>query len=300
MLKNSKILILEGELILTYTWNNSGHNICGHIFEVIDYFHILKDHFDTRILFIGLIKEDFEVVLKKYNFTEEELHFIISKTLFHKYYPSIIKCNNILFTDGDIITMKHITFLCNAVLLFACGNKEIKNNTNKKFYILQDDRVYNNVHTNGINYKKKLLLDRLIVPEKSNNILMYLTKNCRLYDIDKVRNYIYNNSNVIILTDTDIYDKFKDINNCKVIQTPYDEFMNIKKYVYTPVSRHWDCSPRLIVECKYFDIEVEYIDIDYLEDDLGLYYRIQDIKNDFESLKLKKDDDIINILKEIF
>ena len=295
----SKILILEGELILTYTWNKNGHNICGHIFEVIDYFYILKDFFDTRILFIGLTETDFKTTLLKYNFTSEEIKLILSCTIFHETHPSIIKCENILFTDGDITTMKYTTFLSKSVIAFVCGNKEIRYNNDPKFYILQDNRIYDPVQINGINYKKKILFDKLKKPNIKNNTLMYCTGNCRLYDIEEIKKYIEtHNENIILLTDNDYYDSLSNI--CNVIRTPYDKFMEINKYVYTPISRKWDCSPRLIAECFYFGIEVEYLNIDYYNEDLGLYYRKLDIETNFDSLYLTDNDEIVNILKNIF
>ena len=63
----------------------------------------------------------------------------------------------------------------------------------------------------------------------------------------------------------------------------------------------FDCSPRLIAECKHYEKNVIYHNIDeqLLKVDLGLKYRRHDIENDFDSIKLKPDDKIVSILHEI-
>jgi hypothetical protein len=76
-------------------------------------------------------------------------------------------------------------------------------------------------------------------------------------------------------------------------------FEQFTKYVYTPVPRKWDCSPRFIAECKWYGKEVVYHNIDYWDVDHGLRIRKWDLDNDFESLNLTPNDDIIKILKGI-
>ena len=42
------------ELIIMYTWDINGYydnKVCGHMYEVIDYYLILKNHFNTKIIF---------------------------------------------------------------------------------------------------------------------------------------------------------------------------------------------------------------------------------------------------------
>lgn len=71
----STIVRLEKELYLSYTWSNNNHGICGHTFEVIDYFYVLKKYFDVGIL----LCEDIDwptlekAIRYKYDFTEEEI-----------------------------------------------------------------------------------------------------------------------------------------------------------------------------------------------------------------------------------
>ena len=84
---------------------------------------------------------------------------------------------------------------------------------------------------------------------------------------------------------------------------PIIDFMEeFNHYVYTPIERKFDCSNRLLAECKHYNkiISLYNIDNDYLEQDLGLKYRLEDIKN-LESITLirKEQDEIINILREV-
>ena len=61
------------ELIIMYTWDINGYydnKVCGHMYEIIDYYFILKDHFDTKIIFPK--EYNLDEVLSKYNITIEE------------------------------------------------------------------------------------------------------------------------------------------------------------------------------------------------------------------------------------
>jgi hypothetical protein len=63
-----KILNLDNnyDLWLSYTWSKNNHGICGHTFEVIDYYYILKKHFKVGILIGEDI--DWEIFYKWYIF----------------------------------------------------------------------------------------------------------------------------------------------------------------------------------------------------------------------------------------
>ena len=71
-------------------------------------------------------------------------------------------------------------------------------------------------------------------------------------------------------------------------------FNEFDTYIYTPVPRHFDCSPRLIAECALFDRRVEYCDIDYF--DVGLETRKKDIESGV--VWMKKDDELIEIVEK--
>ena len=112
---------------------------------------------------------------------------------------------------------------------------------------------------------------------------------------------------IILTNQPDLYkDKLKDLKNISFPEMPLDNiFEKFDTYIYTPtysVTKKelgcFDCSPRFIAECKFYDKEVIYHDIDgqYLDVDTGLKYRKYDIDNCFESIHLADNDDIINII----
>ena len=77
-------------------------------------------------------------------------------------------------------------------------------------------------------------------------------------------------------------------------------FEKFGTYIYTPTKGSADCSPRFIAECKHYGKETVYHNVDesYLNRDPGLKYRRYDIENDFDSINLKPNDNIIDILHE--
>ena len=297
----AKILKLDKsyDLWLSYSWSSNNHGICGHTFEVIDYFWILKDTYKVGIL----LCEDIDTkvfrksISEKYNFTDSEIDYILDNTVFENR-PSLVTGTNILFTDGGVTSLSRVTLLFKNILMFACGNKEIKNNTKDNVLVLQDNRVYEPVIKNGIDYKKKILFDRLkTIPEKKTDYnLLYLTKNCRLISHDTF-NRIKNEFGDKLLC---CVNKVSDINsddNVLYIEAPIENIWErFDTYIYTRTDRKWDCSPRFIAECKWYNKNVVFFDIDYWDEDKGLYWRVQDIENDFDSIKLTKDDDLFRIL----
>lgn len=293
----SKITRLDNkyDLWLSYTWSNNNHGICGHTYEVIDYYHILKDHFSVGILLAEDIDwSTFEKSIRtKYDFTEREIDDIKQNTVFVNR-PNVVTGKNILFTDGGIVNNAEKSLLFKNILYFACGNKEIKNNDKSNVWILQDDRVYEPVNINGINYKKRILFDRLRKLESSvNRTLIYATKNCR--HISNFKEYEQYSPVLAVVNELT-----KSVDGIEFVTPPVDYiFEQFTRYVYTPVARKWDCSPRFIAECKWYGKEVVYHNIDYWDVDHGLRVRKWDIDNDFESLNLTASDDIVKILKGI-
>jgi hypothetical protein len=296
----SKITQLDTtyDLWLSYTWSNNNHGICGHTYEVIDYYHILRDNFKVGILFCEDIDWTiFESSIRsKYNFTDSEIADIQSNTVFVDR-PTLVKGRNILFTDGGIVNMQTVTLLFDNIFYLACGNKEIKDNDKSNVWILQDDRVYEPVKRNGINYKKKILFDRLkSVDSAKDSVLVYATKNCR--QLDTYEELLQYGSNILAITNKE--NKPAPVEGFTFVIPPVDNlFEQFTTYVYTPIKRKWDCSPRFIAECKYYGKQVVFHNIDYWEEDRGLYWRNWDIENDFDSLFLRHSDDLVNILKGI-
>lgn len=288
------------ELWLSYTWSNNDHGICGHTYEVIDYYYILSQHFKVGIFLAEEV--DLEAAVRaKYSFTNEEVEQLMSNVVFGTK-PKVVQGTNILFVDGGVVNNEEKTLLFDNVLYFACGNKQIKDNEKENVWVLQDDRVYEPVNVNGINYKKRILFDKLnrIRYPNLRDVMIYGTKNCRQVEDKVVRKYSkkFRTSDILVITNDE--NKQEDFDNVKFVVPPIEDiFTKFHIYVYTPVPRHWDCSPRFLAECKYYNKVVIYEGIDYWDEDHGLRVRVDDIDNDFDSLYLKEDDEIISIVRKI-
>lgn len=300
------------ELIITHTWdpkNKYINGVCGHTYEVIDYMWKLKDDFNVKIIIPELNIED---ILTKYNFTLEEMNFIKSKIIPRS---NIISTKGIvLITDGNLANFK-VMVKAKAIIQFMCGledtgfdGKEYKllNKTNSlsNIFNLGDKRIYKNnlIH---FDYNKKILFSKInynrILGSYDN--MFYLTKNCRNLTEDYLINLFSKYQNSIVFTDfpleiEEATSQYKF--NLKIINIK--EPVNIfdycfKNYIYTPVERRFDCSSRLIPECKYKNIEVDTSLINY--EDKGLQIRLEDSLNSIDSINLDNDNNIIKILKLI-
>lgn len=302
----AKILQLDQtnyDLWISYTWSNNNHGICGHTFELIDYYFFLKDFFRVGVLLAEDIDwETFEKsIVEKYEVSKEELLELKKHTVICNR-PSLVRGNNILFTDGGVRSLSHVTLFFNKIIHFACGDFEIKDNENSSVYILQDERVYAPVKVNGIHYIKKILFSRYkkINSSSCEDNLLYGTKNCRnipreMY-LDLLNKY---SGSFFCLTNKENKPEFESA-RINFVEMPVENlFEKFGTYIYTPVPRKFDCSPRFITECRFYGKKVEYYNIDYWEEDKGLYWRKYDIDNNFDSLFLTKDDDLPKILKGI-
>ena len=281
------------DLWLSYTWNPVDHGVCGHIFEVFDYYYVLRKHFRVGIFFgenVGWPTIEL-AIRSKYTFSEELIAEIKLSTVFGNK-PKILKGRNILFTDGGITNPVHLYF--DNIFYFACGQLEIKDNNKDNIYVLQDDRVYEPVKRNGINYKKRILFDQLRPAGASKNrYLVYATQNCRGIDsIEELRQY----GSILAIVNS----MPEPVDGIEFATPPIEDlFTEFTTYIYTPVKRQWDCSPRFIAECHYYGKPVVYHNIDYWDQDRGLFYRRWDIENEFQSLYLSDDDEIVDIVRDI-
>jgi hypothetical protein len=304
------------DLWITYSWFSTIQiksksiihgTISGHTFEMIDYWYILRTQMKVKILIcFGMDIDDLKKAINiKYTFNEEEKAELFSSIVV-EHSPVLIKGKNILFVDGGSNpSLNNIGLLFDNIFFFTCGTSYLKQFEKDNCYVLEDFRVYDNLRKNHpkiknrINYKKSILLNKTKKYEKKDVTLFYLTENCRLLDKDILLNYIKDDEKYIIVTDCDYYNDLSDRENITIEQTPYEGFFKCSKYVYTPISKKKDCSPRFITECKYLGIDVDYLNIDYLEDDKGLYWRKWDIENDFKSLELTEDNQIIEIIRNV-
>jgi hypothetical protein len=90
--------------------------------------------------------------------------------------------------------------------------------------------------------------------------------------------------------------EYDNIENVIQIEAPVKDFFNsFDTYIYTPVQRKFDCSPRLVTECFLHNKKVN-INLDYI--DLGLQTRYNDCVKNIDSLNLNENDDILQIIED--
>ena len=281
----------EYEVVVTYTWANISHGkVSGHIFEVIDYYLFLRRFFKVCI-FIGDNKsyEDIiTLVLDKY-----KENTVLEDIFFHNN-PKILDASKqtVIVTDGaaSYIFDRGGVVLYKNLIVFRCGGvpsfKSLE--SRKNVYLLQDNRVYlDKPNLPVLDYKKKILFSALKdKTEQGTSAFLYITKNCRDYSIEEVKNS-YNFESYLVCTGT-----------------PVPNLINrIHTYIYTPVfckgtvQYKLDCSPRLIAECAYYNIDVLYHNIDY--EDKGLEARRHDIEHEFDSLRLEDSDYLVTFLRDL-
>lgn len=309
------------DLFLSMTWNiDNNHGISGHLYEIIEYYCLLKDHFKVGIV----ICEDMnwniieKAISTKYNLNKEEILKIKDNCFFYNR-PKVMSGKNILFVDGGFTRTSlrdGIVLSFDNIFSFRCSNKDFHYNLPyKNITLLQDQRVYNDEDNKiAIDYKKKIKFDiyNSIKKNDTKTALLYITTNCRKlcddYLLDIIMNYKFEKY-IILTNQPDLYkDKLKDFQNISFPEMPLENiFEKFDTYIYTPtysVTKKelgcFDCSPRFIAECKFYNKEVIYHDIDeqYLNIDTGLKYRKYDIENCFESIILTKDDNIVNVISK--
>ena len=76
-------ILNDHEIYLTYSWNYTNHGICGHTFEVIDYYLLLKNHFNIGILLQENIDQEIfrKAISEKYNLDDIEIQDILDNTV---------------------------------------------------------------------------------------------------------------------------------------------------------------------------------------------------------------------------
>lgn len=309
MMSDMMLIDKKFDICLSMTWYpEQPHRISGHVFEIIDYFMILSSRYKVCVLFGDTFENwsQFKLVIsRKYNLDSSQMELIMNSTYF-SHLPRYVKGKQILFVDGDLHRLKRqgVKLIFDRIFSFKCSRFDTLFDVPYDVTILQDDRVYcesNPEDTElSVNYKKKVNFDILKQVDKCNisTALIYATINCRqISDTDLLlvaESHEFERYVVITEQHRDISDDRFEF----LIPPLQDMFNKFTTYIYTPTRGMFDGSPRLPAECKYYDRDVIYhnIDDDYLAHDTGLKYRMLDIEKDFDSITLKQSDTIIQIL----
>ena len=296
------------DVVLTYS---PIIEITGHIFECFDYYLFLKQFCKVGILFFkGLRRDALKVAFESkyfqsFNSIEGDLVFI--DDVYHGSQKTILAFGSktrVLIADGNIRAFEYFNLMLATSKLygFRCENDNAEEVTmNSHITYLQDYRV----HGNGDGTKFKTLDYVKKLPFKfyrkardcSFDIgMMYITYVCRKVTPDVIQNYHQmsgcKHTFVIVPYALPEYDKLQGIIQVTApVKNLFDKFGT---YIYTPVNRKFDCSPRLVTEC-FFQQKRVFKQLDYY--DVGLETRFNDCVNNLQSLNLDANDKILDILR---
>lgn len=298
----SKIVVLDEtyDLFLGYTWGSSSQGVSGHLYECIEYYYVLRKHIKVGIFICTselITKERIRQALEdKYDFTNEEIESLLADVHFFDP-PKILKGNNLLLVDGNFPKLKDVHLLFKNIMAFACYNKAIAAMENITAFL--DFRVYGPCEFHK-NYVKKILFNRyrkVNTGVKDVNLLYNKRGPRKISDVTFRELEEKYQGDFLLVTDTLVEQLSTRYN--QVLPPVENLFEKFSTYIYTPIPKKFDCSPRFIAECAWYDKEVIYHNIDYWGVDHGLYHRYCDIQNNFDSIILKDNDEIVELVKGV-
>lgn len=296
------------DVILTYS---PIIEITGHIFECFDYYLFLRNYYKVGILFFGGLKKDKLKIAWDSKYTvpfeliEKDLIIIDNKNFGNHSLLVSFSHNTVVFlTDGNIESLRcnRIILMCKHLVGFLCEDPvKTPSKQYSKISYLQDYRIYgrNNLF-HSYDYVKKLPFKyyKKSSPTGKNIGMMYVTFVCRKITPDVIRECHEKSgcSKTLLIVPYKL-SEYENIENVEQRVAPIDNFFDcFDTYIYTPVQRHFDCSPRLVTEC-FLNNKKVIMDLNYK--DIGLQTRYNDCVNNFESLNLKDDDQILKIIQEV-
>lgn len=294
------------DIILTYS---PIQEITGHVFECFDYYLFLRNYYKVGIMFIDSLDENSVRVAfeSKYVFcyddVKQDVMFIdnkmLSKTRLISFSPKTV----VILTDGNIKSLEYKGLILATTKLygFMCGDYEFRlMHMNKNITYLQDYRIYGrNSNFRSYNYVKKLPFKyyRRSAKKFDNTGLMYVTYACRKVTpmvIDEYHRMSGCSKSLLVVPYR--LPEYDYIDNVEQVLAPLPDFFDrFDTYIYTPVHRKFDCSPRLVTECFLQNKRI-FLHLDYM--DIGLETRYNDCRNNFEALNLTENDAILDIIEK--
>jgi len=298
------------DIILTYSPIDE---ITGHLFECFDYYLFLRNYMKAGIIFFGgMSREKIRVAFEsKYNISfddiVDDITYITPDEFKREKVYVFGKDTVVLLCDGNIhqLELYGILLMSKHLIGFMCGEKDEAINTRSPIYrnmvYLKDYRIYKpNNYYRTFDYVKKLPFVYYRKPNRTydNTGMFYVTFACRKVTPEVIQEYHRNSGcSRSILIVPKLLPEYDNLDDIEQVEAPVENlFDKFDKYIYTPVKRRFDCSPRLVTECFLHDKEVM-IDLNYV--DIGLQVRYNDCKNDINCLNLTENDKILEVINEI-
>jgi hypothetical protein len=232
------------DIVLTTSYEFK-FGVCGHLYEMIDYYWAIKNWTNLRpviLLSDGTTVDEFDkAVAQKYD------NIKIEHVVYHPN-PRVILANNLLIVDGSP-RLRNAELLVDNIFLFRCSESDFSFYKNKNVFLLQDNEIYDDKpeDTTVINYKKKILFSKY---KKYNSTvtdtaMFYLTDVCRAlpqYELEQSIDKHGFKHNIVLTNSPQLY----SLDN--VYQVPVDNLWEkFNTYIYTKVPRQIDCSSRFIL-----------------------------------------------------
>jgi len=293
-------------------------NVCGHLFECLDYYMLLSQRSEKSVgiylAYDNFSKDDLEnLVEDRYSLSSREIKALLKDT----YIQSIkefrktriirfTKHQRIIFTDAQdyarIMNDTNMVFSAPSIIGLRCGivNEQFKKLSDKvtklkiNFKVFQDFRIYTESlydiptrnHKKRLYFKSYKHLDKEDIAK--NTGFIYLSTECRSLDVNYLKKIVLEHPEL-----SKIYvavlnkDDYPSLNKVEYLVPPVKNFHEkFDTFIYVPIARKFDCSPRLLPECTFYNKNIIFHGIDKDYGDLGLYWRYQDCKENMGDLTL--------------
>lgn len=288
----------------------------GGFFDNFEYYYLVKKKFtNCNVIFRLLTSHSKEDVIKilndKYENIEQKVFddIVIGPYYFKSLIKNPVLVPDILFCatnsaiywllkNGNLLATKFYIGLADYERSHPKQNKVYKNSIT-----LADERIFNYTDILWKPYRKKILFDKFKKKEYGGkydyilNVSLLDRRFSRDFIIDLISRFSGSFSLYTGEKNKDYYSWVEEEKLAKLIIPPVDDFMGLfKTFIYLPYTNGFDATPRLIPECKFYGKDVVYLeDLDYKKS--GGYYRYLDTKENFDSLFLTENDEVIKLIE---
>ena len=297
----------------------SGEYLSGSAYDAYEYFAFLRDNdIDAGLLLLVDVPEE-DVKLSfydRYFICPEQIdHIFIEKRNSNKVYSYLSKVilTTSIFSCAELIEQKYLLPIQKIIAMQETDSapsiiKIFDGRMKDRILILHDDRSIGRLgdYRHKV-YRKKLYFD-IFLPYEDHadncTLINMATKHKTLppEDVKKIMDF-YNFEKYLIYTQANNFEEYRVLQSepgairmVNVVQAPIKNYLtSFDKFIYIQSKRN-DPSPRILPECIEYGKEVFFYQFDENLKD-GAYWRWQDCQNDFDSLDLNKEDEILEIVK---
>jgi hypothetical protein len=268
-------------LLLTYSFEH--HDFSGHIFEVLDYFIYMVQNGIKPFVYIPFFnkRELRSIIHSRYNkqiialVSEYEYLFVDLTTKILKPVIDLTDFDIVLSTNGGLTYSRKHKVLVKTFIGFRCNKQFDSSILAVDKIVLQDDRIYESQWKDytSYHYIKKILFQGIAFKKDFKFVYCAYCVGTQKYIGHPILEFL---PNTLIIGKHMI----PPINNL---------FGLFKVFLVTPTKRHFDCSPRLIKECQYFEKDIVFL----TKPDFATFIRFKDA---IEEVDLRNDDFILDFI----